>query len=292
MPDLSERQLAYLTEVDHRDHEALLALDPDDNAIGVSRFVRLDDDVAEFAIVVADAWQGRGLGTELLDRLVDRAREEGVRRFSAVVLAENAEALALLERLGDASRRAVGPQVEVDVALPAPGRQDDRFRALLRAAAAGTVVTRGQHVASGGRLRLPPARPRPGRAGQRDRRRGQAGGRPRGGGGGPSRRRAAATARDAHLHLVAVYRPLTSDRDEASDRLDTAAADLRREGLEVTVHLRSGEAADAIIDVAEENAAALIVVGPEPPGGLMPWRAYSLPDRVCARAPCDVLIAR
>ena len=92
--ELSDEQLSYLTAVDHHDHEALLALDPErDDAVGVARFVRVSDDVAECAIVVADEWQNRGLGGQLLDRLVERAREEDVERFTALVLAENTDAL-------------------------------------------------------------------------------------------------------------------------------------------------------------------------------------------------------
>ena len=75
LADLSDKQLSYLTAVDHHDHEALIALDPDtEDAVGVARFVRVSDGVAECAIAVADDWQGRGVATELLDRLVDRAR--------------------------------------------------------------------------------------------------------------------------------------------------------------------------------------------------------------------------
>jgi RimJ/RimL family protein N-acetyltransferase len=108
---LSDRQLSYLTAVDHHDHEALVGVDPDTgDLVAVARFVRVDDGVAECAIVVADDWQGRGVATTLLDRLVDRAREEGIERFTALLLAENNEALRLLERLGDTDERRVGSQ--------------------------------------------------------------------------------------------------------------------------------------------------------------------------------------
>ncbi|MGA8717135.1 MAG: GNAT family N-acetyltransferase, partial [Solirubrobacteraceae bacterium] len=89
LTELGDDQLAYLTDVDHHDHEALLALADEDDAVGVARFVRVSDGVAECAIVVADDWQNRGLGGQLLERLVERAREEGVDRFTALVLAEN-----------------------------------------------------------------------------------------------------------------------------------------------------------------------------------------------------------
>ena len=84
--ELSASELSYLTEVDHHDHEALVALEPESrHGIGVARFVRSADDaeVAEVAVAVADSWQNRGVATALLDRLTERAREEGVRRFSA-----------------------------------------------------------------------------------------------------------------------------------------------------------------------------------------------------------------
>ena len=66
-PELSERQLAYLTEVDHHDHEALGALDAETGeGIGIARFVRgADPTRAEAAVTVIDAWQGRGVGTAL-----------------------------------------------------------------------------------------------------------------------------------------------------------------------------------------------------------------------------------
>jgi RimJ/RimL family protein N-acetyltransferase/nucleotide-binding universal stress UspA family protein len=291
-PELSERQLSYLTEIDHHDHEALIALDRDEQVVGVARFVRVDPEAAEFAIVVADEWQGRGLGSELADRLVERAREEGIARFNAMILAENAEAIRLLDRLGDAAHRSAGPQMEFEVELPARGR-DDRVRALLRAAAAGAVVpavSMWRLVADFAYRRRSPAPDRPANAIVVDVN-------PEGldaGAGSVTTQIAGglAAARAAHLHLVTAYRPLVSDREVAMERLNTAAETLRERGLEVSVHLRSGEAADAVIDVAAENAAALIVLAPEAPGGLMPWRQYSATDRVCARAPCDVLIAR
>jgi GNAT superfamily N-acetyltransferase len=102
-PRLSGRDLAFLTEVDHRDHEALVATDPTGaEALGISRYVRLPDEreVAEAAVTVIDEWQGRGLGAVLLDRLTERAREEGIRRFRAEVLLENRRAIELFRQLG------------------------------------------------------------------------------------------------------------------------------------------------------------------------------------------------
>jgi GNAT superfamily N-acetyltransferase len=122
---LNAAQLRYLTEVDHSDHEALIATAPGfDEGIGVARFVRsrVDPDVAEFAIAVDDDWQGRGVGTALLDRLTERARAEGVRRFSAEALADNRPVLELIRDLGDVEvKDYAGGVVELEVTLPEEG---------------------------------------------------------------------------------------------------------------------------------------------------------------------------
>jgi nucleotide-binding universal stress UspA family protein len=60
----------------------------------------------------------------------------------------------------------------------------------------------------------------------------------------------------------------------------------------VSTHVMGGDPVDAVIDVAEQQGAALIVIDPRATSAVTPWRAYSLPARVCARAPCDVLLAR
>jgi nucleotide-binding universal stress UspA family protein len=75
-------------------------------------------------------------------------------------------------------------------------------------------------------------------------------------------------------------------------RLSAAADGVRRRGVDVTTHLVGGDTVDAVLDIAEQTDAALIVIDPRAASPLTPWRAYSLPARVCARAPCDVLIAR
>jgi GNAT superfamily N-acetyltransferase len=100
---LTEAELRYLTEVDHRDHEALLAVVPGTgNSVGVARYVRDHErrDSAEIAVAVLEAWQGRGVGKALLHRLADRARDEGIAQFTAVMLSENRPMRQLLATLG------------------------------------------------------------------------------------------------------------------------------------------------------------------------------------------------
>ena len=100
----SRAELRYLTEVDGRDHVALVAEYPGDpvrRLIAVARFVRLHDDheAAEAAIVVCDDWQGRGVGSTLAEELAHTARGYGVRRFTATMAADNVPAHRLMEKL-------------------------------------------------------------------------------------------------------------------------------------------------------------------------------------------------
>lgn len=121
---LTASMLRYLTEVDHHDHEALVALDPDSGeGAGIARFIRTSDPrKAEVAVTVVDNWQGRGVGTVLLELLAERAREEGVTTFSAYMLAANREMIDLLRRLG--SMHVVereGSVIEAEAELPPKG---------------------------------------------------------------------------------------------------------------------------------------------------------------------------
>ena len=100
----SSSELRYLTEVNAIDHVALIAEDPTEpvrRLIAVGRFVRLSEDAeaAEIAIVVADNWQGRGLGSLLGRHLAHAARNRGIRRFTATMAADNRPAHRLMASL-------------------------------------------------------------------------------------------------------------------------------------------------------------------------------------------------
>jgi RimJ/RimL family protein N-acetyltransferase len=102
-PSFSAAELRYLTEIDGHDHVALVAvLDADPHCLaGVARSVRLpgDDATAELAIVVGDAWQGRGLGAALADTLAEAVLREGVRRIAATMAGDNVPARRLMRRI-------------------------------------------------------------------------------------------------------------------------------------------------------------------------------------------------
>lgn len=153
MPELSTSMVRYLTEIDHHDHEAIIALDEKSGeGIGVARYVRSTErpTAAELAVTVIDDWQGRGLGTLLLEAISARAREEGITTFTALMLATNQEMMELLERLGPI--RIVDQEagtVEIEVPIPAIGVAP-ALRKLLRIAARNDVA-------------VPPTGRRPGR---------------------------------------------------------------------------------------------------------------------------------
>jgi GNAT superfamily N-acetyltransferase len=145
MPELSEEMVRHLTEIDHHDHEAIIALDEESReGIGVARYIRNPQrhDVAEVAVTVIDEWQRKGVGTLLLDVISARAREQGITTFTALMLATNNEMMDLLKRLGPVR---VGDQeagtVEIEVPIPAIGLAP-ALRKLLRIAARNKVATR------------------------------------------------------------------------------------------------------------------------------------------------------
>jgi len=145
MPRLPDTVLAAAADVDHHNHEALVATPLlSSEIIGECRFVRLadDPDTADLAVTVVDAWQNRGLGSVLLARLGERALEVGLTHFTAEVLAENRNALAMLPRLGSVHTRSQGPVISarIQIAEPTPRAQQE-LRDLLTAAARGELVS-------------------------------------------------------------------------------------------------------------------------------------------------------
>ena len=102
MKELSDRMARRFAEVDGRDRFALVALDPDDadEIVGVVRYEREEGtDGAEYAALVEDRFQGRGLGIGLTRRLIEAARARGIGRLHALVLPENEAMLRLLRSL-------------------------------------------------------------------------------------------------------------------------------------------------------------------------------------------------
>lgn len=133
---LTERELRYLTEVDGVDHFAMGAIRrrfvSKDEGVGSARFVRLSDqpDTAEPAVTVLDEFQGKGLGSILLQRLIEAAWERDIRWFVTELLAQNTASKRMVEALspevkfhhsGDGALIATLPVPEPDQTPTAPG---------------------------------------------------------------------------------------------------------------------------------------------------------------------------
>lgn len=146
MGAFSQSQLRYLTEVDYDDHFAWVAFAADDPAhpgIGVARYIRDHDDpeVAEPAVAIVDDFQGRGLGTLLLDMLGVTAVEHGVRRFRAYVLRDNQPMREMLEARRARFEFDEPGVLRADVPLPTEAKARALLsRDLLRSAQEGAVA--------------------------------------------------------------------------------------------------------------------------------------------------------
>ena len=117
---LTPAMLGNFTEVDHLNHEAVIAIESSSGqALGVARYGRLSEDpeAAEVAVAVADAWHRRGVAHVLLEELSARAQHEGFRRFVAVVRADNRAAVALFREAGGGTSRRAGPVLEFVIEL-------------------------------------------------------------------------------------------------------------------------------------------------------------------------------
>jgi acetyltransferase len=120
----SHARLTRVCDVDYDREFALVAegMDPESGApviLGVARLQRVGDaGVAEFAVVVADRYQGIGVGGALMRQVIAIARQEGVTRLRADILAENGPMRRLCARAGIPVRPSADPLVvEADLAL-------------------------------------------------------------------------------------------------------------------------------------------------------------------------------
>ena len=142
--ELADEDLVYLTEVDHRRHEALVAVDPESGAIlGVARWFRRpgERELAELAVAVVDDWQGRGMGSGLVEAINARARGEGIERYHAIVSADNVQVIEALERHGAVRREGDEPgSYEFEADVPGEG--------------VGAGLAEGLRAAARGQLRL------------------------------------------------------------------------------------------------------------------------------------------
>ena len=115
--------MSYLFEVDYVDHFVWVVTDGVDGpVIADARFIRDEDDLAsaEVALTVADAYQGRGIGTLLLGALAVAARADGIERFHARALSDNPPARALGDKVNARWEHEEPGVVTTTGEIPAP----------------------------------------------------------------------------------------------------------------------------------------------------------------------------
>ncbi len=118
--ELTPRELARLTDIDHVHREAIAAVDQRDGSIvGVGRYAQYADRpwVGDVACEVADELHGMGIGTALGSCTVQRARANGFTLLTATTLWENRPARTLLRRLGFRARASHGSEIEHELKL-------------------------------------------------------------------------------------------------------------------------------------------------------------------------------
>jgi len=120
--ELSPKMLAEFTQIDYSREMALIALAEDNGKLvqhGVARYaINGDGESCEFAIVVSDRIQKKGLGTLLMNALMDTAREYGLKSMEGTVLAENAGMLQLMRELGFSIRPSQYEMAVMEVERP------------------------------------------------------------------------------------------------------------------------------------------------------------------------------
>lgn len=102
--ELTEQMLVRFTQLDYNRELALIAVfetADSEKELGVARYsTNADGKSCEFALVVADEWQNRGLGTRLMTALIDAARQQGFNTMTGEILADNRNMRALVKKLG------------------------------------------------------------------------------------------------------------------------------------------------------------------------------------------------
>ena len=115
--DFTDAELDYFTNIDGIDHSAFGAMiqQPDGSRIGAgtARYIRSEEDPeeAEFAVTIADDCQRLGIATMLMDVLTRHAKHNGIRRFTAVMLAENTPIHELVRSRGGVIEQTDEPTI-------------------------------------------------------------------------------------------------------------------------------------------------------------------------------------
>jgi acetyltransferase len=117
---ITREYIESLITVDYARDMAIAAtvmLEGHETLIGVARYVLASPHACEFAIVIADAWHGRGIGSRLMDKLARVARSRGLKEIYGEVLSTNRPMLEMCRKLGYALGRHPGDPTLTRVTL-------------------------------------------------------------------------------------------------------------------------------------------------------------------------------
>jgi acetyltransferase len=117
---VTDQQIARYTNFDRTRELAIVAVwhPAQDQELGVARLTQSENGLAEFAVIVADAWQRQGLGRKLVEKIVEVAAQRHVRSLQGYVLSDNKAMLRLCHQLGFKVRWLMGEgvyQVQIDL---------------------------------------------------------------------------------------------------------------------------------------------------------------------------------
>ncbi len=287
MQHLSESYLDYLTQVDHHDHEALVASTRPPATASGSRAT-----CARAPRSPSRRWwwttPGRGAGrpARCWTRSPSGRARRAIARFEAPVLASNRDAIAVLTRLGSTTQRPDGREINLTIDLPSERGVRLPWRGLLKEVATGTIEP--------GRTLIERIWPRRAGAPDDERRNVIVVGTDGSDHALAAIDTAASLAADtnATVDIVGAHRFLPPDQTGITAAVSDAAGTLRDRGLNVNEHVRRGDPALVLTDIAAEKAARLIVVGAGDRGKTTRRIIGSVADFVAERSPCDVLIVR
>jgi GNAT superfamily N-acetyltransferase len=119
--DPSDAGLDRLVDLDHDQRDAIAAMSGDE-VVGVARYFRdRETAVADLAVLIEDAWQGKGLSLILVEQLKELARSRGIEAFTATILSQNRSAIGLVRRVfPNATFTVDGPELTALMPFEAP----------------------------------------------------------------------------------------------------------------------------------------------------------------------------
>ncbi len=115
--ELTPQMLMRFTQIDYDREMALVATHEykqKETFLGIARYtINPDQESCEFAIVVADAWQKKGIGSQLLERLISIAKNSNLKSFTGEVMTQNTDMLTLVKNLGFTIEDSADPAIKV-----------------------------------------------------------------------------------------------------------------------------------------------------------------------------------